>query len=355
MATGLFDIVQYEVHAFGDGHWHVRTRYPRADRDYAFTEARRLDIEGLPTRVIRDVYDPQSGRNQEITIFVSERAKTMGTRAATREDTRKHGRASPRGFKTSVARNHNERPAPLAFRATMALGVGLVTALLITAITSWAMAPTPESFASVLARTPAPGAPTTLFVAVVLFSVFTMLRRPLGISRLARVLVGSDDTAPSRAVVRPGPVPRPAPQPQPDQDAHVMTLSRVMLARFFIEAAPANAARAIEDELGCRGLALYLAGAASAMASHLEIPSPGELLAQIAPAALQAATVEALADARALDAADAQLMAAGRTGMQTYLNAPEDRPSMASALVAWHKAVKAETIAIQPARAAKAS
>lgn len=354
---GLFDIVQYEVHVFSDGHWHVRVRYPRADRDHAFTEARRLDIEGIPTRVIRDVYEPQSGRNQEITIFVSERAKALGTRAAAREDARDHGGTSSqeRRVKKTLARNRDERPAPFAFRATIALGVGLVTALLITAITSWAMTPTQESFASVLARTPAPGAPTTLFVAVMLFSVFTMLRGPLGISRLARVFAGSDDVAPSRAVMRADAAPRPAPQPPSDQDSHVMALSRVMLARFFIEAAPANAARAMEDDIGRRGLALYLAGAVSAMAAHLEIPSPRALLAQIARAALQTATVEALAEARALDPADAQLMAAGRTGMQKYLNTPEERPSMAGALVAWHKAMKATTIESLPVGAAQAS
>ena len=354
---GLFDIVQYEVHVFSDGHWHVHARFPRADRDHAFTEARRLDIEGIPTRVIRDVYEPQSGRNQEFTIFFSERAKAIGTRAAGREDARDHSGTSSQGrrLKKTSVRNRDGRPAPFALRATIALGVGLVTALLITAITSWAMTSTQESFASVLVRTPAPGAPTTLFVAVMLFSVFTMLRGPLGISRLARVLVGSDDAAPSRAIARAAAVPRSAPQPPSDQDSHVMTLSRVMFARFFIEAAPANAARAIEDHLGRRGLALYLAGAVSAMAAHLEIPSPRALLAQIAPAALQTATLEALAEARTLDPADALLMAAGRTGMQKYLNTPEERPSMAGALVAWHKAVKATTIESVPAGAAQAS
>ncbi len=349
---GLFDIVQYEVQVFAGGYWHVRVRYPRSDRDDAFKEARRLDLtEGLSTRVVRDVYDPRSGRNQEITIFVSDRAKAIGPRPAPRDALRDPARApSRRRAGKQPYANHNERPAPLAFRATMALGVGLVTALLITAIASWALTPTQESFASVLARTPAPGASTTLFVAVMLFSVFTMLRGPLGISRLARMLIGPEDAVSTHETGRTAVPSKPRAEPREDHDTHVMNLSRTMLARFFIEAAPANVARAMEDDLGRRGLALYLAGAASAMASRLEIPSPGDLLNQIAPAALQAAAKEALADARALDPADAQLMAAGRGGVQKYMETPEERPSMAGALVAWHKLVKAEAPEVQPPR-----
>jgi hypothetical protein len=52
------------------------------------------------------------------------------------------------------------------------------------------------------------------------------------------------------------------------------------------------------------------------------------------------------AEARALGAADTALMAAGRAGMRTYVSAADERPSMAAPLVAWHKAVRAET---QPA------
>ena len=74
----LFEIVQYEVQVFQGGHWHVRARYPRSDRDHAFTEARRIDLnESHPARVVRDVYDPQDGRSQEFTIFMSDRAKAV--------------------------------------------------------------------------------------------------------------------------------------------------------------------------------------------------------------------------------------------------------------------------------------
>lgn len=345
----LFEIVQYEVQVFEAGRWHVRARYPRADRDHAFTEARRIDLnEGHAARVVRDVYDPESGRNQEFTIFVSDRAKESAR--ATNAPTSRAAH-SPRPAQKTARAPRTERRAPLAFRATMALGVGLVTAILVTAIASWALAPQHETFASVLARTPAPGTAMTLFVAVMLFSVVSMLRGPLGISRLARTLGAylapepavAGGAAPVSARARRPlamPVPSSAAETPAEQD-RVLALSQIMLARFFIEAAPANTAKALNDTLGLRGLALYLAGASSQLASHLEMPSPHDLLVQITPAALQTAVREALADARGLDATDTALMSAGRTGMQKYLGTAEERPSMSTALVAWHKAVKA--------------
>jgi len=345
--SGLFDIIQYEVQAFEDGHWQVRARYPRSDRDHAFTEARRLDLnEGLPSRVVRDVYEPQSGRSQEFTIFMSDRMKALKPRRAA-----PHMKGERSAQKSAHARR-NERPAPFAFRATMALGVGMVTALLVSAIATWALAPQPESFASVLGRSPASGSPMTLFVAVMLFSVFAMLRGPLGISRLARQLGAHLTGEMGRPAEMPTPVQRRfiAPPPTidlppapPDQDNHVLSLSRVMLARFFAEAAPSNAAKALEDALGRRGLALCLAGAACELAAHLEMPSPADLMAQITPLTLRDSTAEMIAEARALGAADTALMAAGRTSMRSYVSAADERPSMAAALVAWHKAVRAET------------
>lgn len=369
--AALFEIIQYEVQVFKDGHWHVRARFPRSDRDHAFTQARRVDLnEMLPARVVRDIYDPQSGRSQEITIFLSDRAKAGSSRAA--------GAAAPRGTPAPRAPRKNgpaslhEKPAPLVFRAAMAAGVGLVTALLVTSIATWMTTPQPESFASVLARTPSSGPPTTLFVAVMLFSMFTMLRGPLGISRLARSLGAIleqdvDHGAPAEIAPRPQPPraplraprapapPRLEPDQDQDQDTHLLSLARVTLARFFAEAAPANAAKAVEDTLGRRGLALYLAGAVSDLASHLEMPSPADLLAQIAPDLLQATVKEALAEARGLGMADAALMAAGRAGMQKYLSAVDERPSMATALVTWHKTVRAEAQMPPVMRDAKAS
>jgi hypothetical protein len=356
----LLEIVQYEVQVFQGGHWHVRARYPRSDRDHAFTEARRIDLnESHPARVVRDVYDPQDGRSQESTVFMSDRAKAVKPGAYNPARTKTTARSAQKNAPT----RQNERPGllagSLAFRATMAVGVGIVTALLITAIATWALTPEHESFASVLARSPEPGSALTLFIAIVLFSVFTMLRGPLGISRLARVLnvhlsgalleaesVKPARTPPPAAPVRKEPVLRAVEPATVDQDAHLLSLSRIMLARFYMEAAPANAAKALEDSLGLRGLALYLSGAASELASHLEMPSPADLVAQISPSLLQDGVKEVLAEARALGAADAVLMAAGRTGMRKYLSPADERPSMAAPLVTWHKAGRAET---QPA------
>lgn len=354
--SGLFEIIQYEVQVFRDGHWDVRSRYPRSDREHAFTQARLVDLnEMLPTRVVRDVYDPQSGRSQEFTIFMSDRAKAekIPIRAVPPKPS---GKPAPK----TRARQHEGRPAPLAFRITMAVGVGVVTALLVTAIATWALTPQQESFASVIARSPAPGPSMTLFIAVALFSVFTMLRGPLGITRLARTLgtqfsrevsakLPANDTAPAARVKAREPI------PSVDQDAQMLSLARVMLARFFAEAAPANAAKAIEDALGRRGLALYLAGAASELAIHLEMPSPGELMANVSPPLLQEAAKEMVAEARALGAADNALMAAGRTGMRNYVGAAEERPSMAGALVAWHKAARTEAQASPIFQEAQAS
>ncbi|MGE4063141.1 MAG: hypothetical protein AB7E79_07210 [Rhodospirillaceae bacterium] len=357
---GLFDIVQYEVQVLQDGHWTVRARYTRSERDHAFTEARRIDLnESHPARVVRDVYDPQNGRSQEFTIFMSDRAKMFkpGAPPSTR------GKATPRAAQRAVAERSNERRAPFAFRMTMAVGVGVVTALLITAITTWAFTERQETFASVLARSPAPGSAMTLFVTVVLFSVFTLLRGPLGISRLARTIGTYFDglhTGPGDAVsparepqaprLRREPVLR-ATAPVIDHDSHVLSLSRVMLVRFFTEAAPPNAAKAMEDSLGLRGLALFLAGAASELASHLEMPSATELLTHVTPTLLQDATKEALRELRAVGPADAALIATGRTGMRKYVSAADEHPSMSGALVAWHKAVRAEA----PPPQAKAS
>jgi hypothetical protein len=357
--SGLFDIVQYEVQVFQDGHWSIRARYTRSERDHAFTEARRIDLnEDHPARVVRDVYDPQSGRSQEFTIFMSDRAKAVRSGAQNAPRPKPGARATT---KNTRARS-NERPTSFAFRATMAVGVGVVTGLLITAIATWVLTTQQETFASVLARSPAPGPSMTLFITVVLFSVFTLLRGPLGISRLARTLGAHLNGVPfgreaARLVetpvarVRQEPVLRAVERPVEhgaDHDTHVLSLSRVMLARFFAEAASANAAKAMEDSLGLRGLALYVAGAASELASHLEMPSPADLLAQIAPTLLQDATTEILGEIRSVGVADAALIAAGRTGMRKYVSAVEERPSMSSALVAWHKAARAEAQAAAP-------
>jgi hypothetical protein len=357
---GTFDIVQYEVHVFQDGHWSVRARYPRSDRDHAFTEARRIDLnESHPARVVRDVYDPQAGRSQEFTVFMSDRAKAVkaGTYSASRAKT------TTRSAQKSPAARPTERRAPFAFRATIAVGVGTVTGLLITAIATWAFTPQQETFASVLARSPAPGSAMTLFAAVLLFAVFTLLRGPLGISRLARVLgarfagvhFGGEPAAQPAERVRPTQVRKEptlrAAAPSADHDTPVLSLARVMLARFYTEAAPANAAKAMEDSLGLRGLALYLAGAASELASHLEMPSPADLMTQISPTLLQDAAKEMLTETRALGVADAALVAAGRASMGQYMSAAEEHPSMAAALVAWHKTVRAEMQAPQQARA----
>ena len=147
----------------------------------------------------------------------------------------------------------------------------------------------------------------------------------------------------------------PAIAPPVDHDAHVLSLAGVMLARFFTEAAPANAAKAIEDPLGRRGLALYLAGAASELAIHLDMPAPGDLMANVTPPVLQETAKEVLAEARALAAADNALMAAGRTGMRNYVGAAEERPSMAGALVDWYKAARAEAQTSPLFREAQAS
>ncbi|MGE3474582.1 MAG: hypothetical protein AB7H70_02115 [Rhodospirillaceae bacterium] len=347
--AALFEIIQYEVQVLQGGNWHVRTRFTRAEREHAFAEARRADLNDmLPARVVRDVYDPQSGHSRETVIFSSERAKTHGTRGAASAAPR--AKSARRAASKSLHAPFNEKPAPLVFRAVMALGVGLLTALLVTSITTWMTAQPPESFASVLARTPSSGSPMTLFVAVMLFSVFTMMRGPLGISRLARSLgamLEREPDAPAETVprVRTKAPPERAGVPMPpklDPDTHLLSLARVTLARFFTEAAPANAAKAVEDALGRRGLALYLAGAVSELASHIEMPSPGDLLAQIASDLLQAAVKDALTELRDLGMADTALLSAGRAGMRKYVTAPDDRPSMATALVTWHKAMRAD-------------
>lgn len=347
--AALFEIIQYEVQVLQGGNWHVRTRFTRTEREHAFTEARRADLNDmLPARVVRDAYDPQSGHSQETVIFSSDRAKTHGTRAV--PPTAPRAKSAHRAASKSRHAQLNEKPPPLVFRAVMALGVGLLTALLVTSITTWMTAPQPESFASVLARTPSSGSPMTLFVAVMLFSVFTMMRGPLGISRLARALgtmLEQEPDAPAetapRVRTKAPPVRAEVPMPPDlDQDSHLLSLARVTLARFFTEAAPANAAKAVEDTLGLRGLALYLAGAVSELASHIEMPSPGDLLAQIAPDLLRAAVNEVLTELRDLGMADTALLSAGRAGMRKYVTAADERPSMATALATWHKAMRAD-------------
>lgn len=357
---GSFDIVQYEVHVYQEGHWSVRARYPRSDREHAFTEARQIDLnEGHPARVVRDVYDPHGGRSQEITVYQSDRAKAAKASHASAP----RAGEKPRSAQKNTAARSNERPAPFAFRATMAVGVGTVTGLLIAAIATWAFTPQQETFASVLARSPAPGSAMTLFAVVMLFAVFTLLRGPLGISRLARILgarfagVQVDGEATARPVERAQPAPvrkertLQAIAPPVDHDTHVLSLARVMLARFYTEAAPANATKAMEDSLGLRGLALYLAGAASELAAHLEMPSPADLMAQISPTLLQDAAREMLTETRALGVADAALVAAGRASMIQYMSAAEEHPSMAAALVTWHKTARTEMQAPQQAKA----
>jgi hypothetical protein len=141
-------IVQYEVYVLEGGRWSLHARYPGAQRADAVNDATATEsFTGRPTKVVRDTYFPDLNQNEEVTTYLSPRAKMMKALAdATSRRLRKAPEARPRSAAASP--NPAARPRASAPRRSgskvqstarlfVAIGVSLFVATSITSVFSW--------------------------------------------------------------------------------------------------------------------------------------------------------------------------------------------------------------------------
>ena len=71
-------IVQYEVYVFESGRWSLHARYPGMQRADALSDADATEYStGRATKVVRDTYFPDINENEEVTTYLSPKAKQM--------------------------------------------------------------------------------------------------------------------------------------------------------------------------------------------------------------------------------------------------------------------------------------
>jgi adenylate cyclase len=142
-------IVQYEVYVLEGGRWSLHARYPGVQRADAVNDATATEsFTGRPTKVVRDTYFPDLNQNEEVTTYMSPRAKMMKALAdATSRRLRKTPEARPRpgasapgpaatGGRTPATRRTGSKVQSTA-RLFVAIGVSLFVATSITSVFSW--------------------------------------------------------------------------------------------------------------------------------------------------------------------------------------------------------------------------
>lgn len=138
----ILAIVQYEVHVLEQGRWHLHARYVREDRDRALEDARSTEaFVGRPTKVIRDVYDPDTGTNDESTIYISPRARRGPAQLPLAERQVLAIRGVRSRHRQRMIRKQAEAPSrrglsPM-FRILASVVIGLLVAFLITGLLAW--------------------------------------------------------------------------------------------------------------------------------------------------------------------------------------------------------------------------
>ena len=152
-------IVQYEVYVFDAGRWSLHSRYPGAQRLDAMKDAVTTEeITGHPAKVVRDTYYPEDNRNEEITAYLSPKAKRMqalnstrGRKALTRAGGPAHGAGLVRtaAMHPSRRRPRDQKPTRLlsTIRLIVAIGWALIVATAITAAMSLGIGKLPEQWA----------------------------------------------------------------------------------------------------------------------------------------------------------------------------------------------------------------
>ncbi|AEO47574.1 adenylate/guanylate cyclase [Rhodospirillum rubrum F11] len=79
-------MTHYEVYLMElRGDWSLQQRYVSSERQEAIDEAKRLEAElNLPTKVVRELFNPQSGMAEEQVVYISPKARELRERAMRR-------------------------------------------------------------------------------------------------------------------------------------------------------------------------------------------------------------------------------------------------------------------------------
>lgn len=122
------------------GDWSLQQRYVSSERQEAIDEAKRLEAElNLPTKVVRELFNPQSGMAEEQVVYISPKARELRERAMRRAAPQAAGGGpdswvSSRGEKTKA----KGKPPSTSLSDLLARMILVVTASLILAgIGSW--------------------------------------------------------------------------------------------------------------------------------------------------------------------------------------------------------------------------
>ncbi|WP_413203941.1 adenylate/guanylate cyclase domain-containing protein [Rhodospirillum sp. A1_3_36] len=75
-------LTHYELYAFEGHNWTLQQRFVGSERETAIQEAKSLEIHlGMPTKVIREYHNPQSGMFDEHVVYISPRFKEVKDQA----------------------------------------------------------------------------------------------------------------------------------------------------------------------------------------------------------------------------------------------------------------------------------
>ncbi|MCF8481586.1 MAG: adenylate/guanylate cyclase domain-containing protein [Rhodospirillum sp.] len=92
-------LTHYEVYAFEERGWTLQKRFISTERDKAIEEAKSLEtFLNMPTKVIREYHNPQTGMSDEHVVYISPRVKEMREQA----HRARTGSALPMGYRPNA-------------------------------------------------------------------------------------------------------------------------------------------------------------------------------------------------------------------------------------------------------------
>jgi hypothetical protein len=146
-------IVQYEVYVYEAGRWSLHARYPGVQRADAVKDADTTEFTtGHATKVVRDTYFPDSNENEEVTTYLSPKAKLLRMRRAPRSQEAARP-APPPLVRTAAVHPERARRRPQrnrvygTVRLVVAIGLSVLVATTLTAALSWVLDHLPAPFA----------------------------------------------------------------------------------------------------------------------------------------------------------------------------------------------------------------
>ncbi len=135
-------IVQYVVYVLTQGQWYLHARYRGAQRVDAINDASSTESDtGRATKVVRDTYWPDVNENEEVTTYLSPKARALQAMNSRRKQTSPVVVQAGRPAAPLAERRRAQKMVPVLrnVRLIVALGVGLFVASALTAALSVAM------------------------------------------------------------------------------------------------------------------------------------------------------------------------------------------------------------------------